>query len=87
MDKKGMAPEAPIANADRGQWPFSSIMQNRRTGPRDRRTLHTYLAKDRRSGIADRRKQRAVNHFPWHQVLKQEVKISSQRQLKEPPAI
>ena len=27
-----------------------------RTGPRDRRKIHTYVANDRRSGIADRRK-------------------------------
>ena len=77
MDKKGMAPGPPSANADRGEPPFSSSIPNRRTGPRDRRTLHTYLAKDRRSGIADRRKQRAVNHFPWHQVLKREEKNPS----------
>ena len=27
-----------------------------RVGPRDRRKVHTYVANDRRSGIADRRK-------------------------------
>jgi hypothetical protein len=27
-----------------------------RTGPKDRRKVHTYVANDRRSGIADRRK-------------------------------
>jgi hypothetical protein len=27
-----------------------------RTGPEDRRKVHTYVANDRRSGIADRRK-------------------------------
>ena len=27
-----------------------------RTGPKDRRKVHTYIANDRRSGIADRRK-------------------------------
>lgn len=27
-----------------------------RTGPKDRRQAHTYVADDRRSGIADRRK-------------------------------
>ena len=26
-----------------------------RTGPKDRRRVHTYVANDRRSGIADRR--------------------------------
>ena len=28
-----------------------------RTGPKDRRKVHTYIANDRRSGIADRRKK------------------------------
>ncbi len=28
----------------------------RRMGPKDRRKVHTYVANDRRSGIADRRK-------------------------------
>ena len=32
-----------------------------RKGAKDRRKLHTYLAEDRRSGIADRRK-RPVTH-------------------------
>jgi hypothetical protein len=27
-----------------------------RTGPKDRRKVHTYIANDRRSGLADRRK-------------------------------
>ena len=27
-----------------------------RTGPKDRRKMHTYFANDRRNGIADRRK-------------------------------
>lgn len=27
-----------------------------RTGPKDRRKIHTYVANDRRSGISDRRK-------------------------------
>jgi len=27
-----------------------------RTGPKDRRQVHTYVANDRRSGISDRRK-------------------------------
>jgi hypothetical protein len=27
-----------------------------RTGPKDRRKVHTYVANDRRSGITDRRK-------------------------------
>ena len=30
----------------------------RRSGPKDRRKLHTYLINDRRSGIADRRRKR-----------------------------
>ena len=29
----------------------------RRSGPKDRRKLHTYLMNDRRSGIADRRRK------------------------------
>ena len=32
-----------------------------RKGPKDRRKLHTYIANDRRSGIADRRKHRVSN--------------------------
>jgi hypothetical protein len=35
------------------------ILQERRNSPTDRRTLHTFIAKDQRSGIADRRK----NHY------------------------
>ena len=30
----------------------------RRSGPKDRRKLHTYLMNDRRSGIADRRRKK-----------------------------
>ena len=30
--------------------------KDRRTGPKDRRKVHTFVANDRRSGIADRRK-------------------------------
>jgi hypothetical protein len=30
----------------------------RRSGPKDRRKLHTFLMNDRRSGIADRRRER-----------------------------
>ena len=30
----------------------------RRSGPKDRRKLHTYLMNDRRSGIADRRREK-----------------------------
>ena len=29
-----------------------------RTGPKDRRKIHTYVANDRRSGIADRRRSK-----------------------------
>lgn len=32
-----------------------------RTGPRDRRKVHTYIANDRRSGITDRRKSQNRN--------------------------
>jgi len=35
------------------------ILQEGRNSPTDRRTLHTFIDKDQRSGIADRRK----NHF------------------------
>jgi hypothetical protein len=35
------------------------ILQERRDSPTDRRTLHTFIANDQRSGIADRRK----NHY------------------------
>jgi hypothetical protein len=31
-----------------------------RTGPKDRRKVHTYVANDRRSGIADRRRSQSV---------------------------
>jgi hypothetical protein len=31
----------------------------RRSGPKDRRKLHTYLMNDRRCGIADRRRRKA----------------------------
>ena len=30
----------------------------RRSGPKDRRKLHTFIMNDRRSGIADRRKEK-----------------------------
>jgi hypothetical protein len=33
-----------------------------RTGPKDRRKLHTYLAQDRRSGLADRRKTQSKSN-------------------------
>ena len=33
-----------------------------RTGPRDRRKIHTYVANDRRSGIADRRRSQSRNN-------------------------
>jgi hypothetical protein len=34
----------------------ATSIDERRTGQKDRRKQHTYLAHDRRSGIADRRK-------------------------------
>jgi hypothetical protein len=33
-----------------------------RTGPKDRRKIHTYVANDRRSGIADRRKTQSKSN-------------------------
>ena len=33
-----------------------------RSGPKDRRKLHTYLMNDRRSGIANRRRKKAKFH-------------------------
>ena len=33
----------------------------RRTGPKGRRKVHTYIANDRRSGIADRRKNSFID--------------------------
>ena len=33
-----------------------------RTGPKDRRKVHTYVANDRRSGIADRRKTQSKSN-------------------------
>jgi hypothetical protein len=33
-----------------------------RTGPKDRRKVHTYIANDRRSGIAARRKNQNKNN-------------------------
>jgi hypothetical protein len=33
------------------------IVTEKRTKTRDRRKVHTYIAEDRRSGIADRRKR------------------------------
>jgi hypothetical protein len=33
-----------------------------RAGPKDRRKLHTYLAQDRRSGLADRRKTQSKSN-------------------------
>jgi hypothetical protein len=33
-----------------------------RTGPKDRRKVHTYVANDRRSGIVDRRKGQNGNN-------------------------
>ncbi|MHA2219483.1 MAG: hypothetical protein ACXACY_26535 [Candidatus Hodarchaeales archaeon] len=35
--------------------------KDRRTGQKDRRKIHTYIANDRRSGIADRRKKSDEN--------------------------
>ena len=34
-----------------------------RKGPKDRRKVHTYVANDRRSGLADRRKNQNKNNF------------------------
>jgi hypothetical protein len=34
-----------------------SLFTERRFGPKDRRKVHTFLANDRRCGIADRRKK------------------------------
>jgi hypothetical protein len=34
-----------------------STFTERRSGPKDRRKVHTFLANDRRCGIADRRKK------------------------------
>jgi hypothetical protein len=68
-----MASDAEISGADQGGLPLSGVLEERRTGPRDRRCVHTYLAKDRRSGIADRRRLKPTNHFPWHQALKREM--------------
>jgi hypothetical protein len=33
-----------------------------RMGPKDRRKIHTYVANDRRSGIADRRKTQSKSN-------------------------
>ena len=33
-----------------------------RKGPKDRRKIHTYVANDRRSGIADRRRIQSENN-------------------------
>ena len=34
----------------------AKLQPERRKGAKERRTLHTYIANDRRSGLADRRK-------------------------------
>ena len=40
----------------------AKLRPERRKGAKDRRMLHTYLANDRRSGLADRRKV-PMNHL------------------------
>jgi hypothetical protein len=54
-----------LERADKNALP--KIRPELRKGPEDRRKLHTYIANDRRSGIADRRKTPAIK-------LKNEIK-------------
>ena len=37
------------------------LRPDRRRGPKERRQLYTYVANDRRSGIADRRKVKLIS--------------------------
>ena len=41
-----------------GKSPEKNLNQEKRLNQADRRKLHTYIADDKRSGIADRRKQK-----------------------------
>ena len=45
----------------------AKLRQELRKGPKDRRKLHTYIANDRRSGIADRRNNpvMGLRRFNW----------------------
>ena len=50
-------------NANAASKNFAGIsFSDRRSGPKDRRKLYTYLMNDRRSGIADRRRKKAKFH-------------------------
>jgi len=54
MIKNGQIVDVYLERAD-GNSP-AKLRTERRSSAKDRRTLHTYIADDRRSGIADRRK-------------------------------
>ena len=50
-------------NADTASKNFADAsFSDRRSGPKDRRKLNTYLMNDRRSGISDRRRKKVVFH-------------------------
>jgi len=58
--KNGKVVDVYLERADENS--PAKLRPERRKGVKDRRTLHTYIADDRRSGIADRRKG-LMTHF------------------------
>jgi hypothetical protein len=57
MDNKARQPQITITRGEPDKPYGKIILQDRRYSLKDRRTLPTYLANDRRTGIADRRKK------------------------------
>lgn len=60
MKKNENKKQATYEIGPAGQAYAKITIPEKRSGPRDRRKLHTYIADDRRSGIADRRKKKKV---------------------------
>jgi len=57
VDNKAKQPHITITRGDPDKPYAKIILQDRRLSLKDRRTLPTFLADDRRAGIADRRKK------------------------------
>lgn len=58
MENKAKKPEITITRGEPDKPYAKIILQDRRFSLKDRRMLPTYLANDRRAGVADRRKKR-----------------------------
>ena len=57
MENESKKTEITIIRGDPDHPYAKIILKDIRYGPKDRRILQTYLANDRRSGIADRRRR------------------------------